>query len=186
MCFLTLTEWMTQSISLCARDFFSLLNACSSYIHQYNCFCSFIFIPYFCTNRFYCHAKIFIRRITKAKGRAGMEWRVGGIYGQHINGNHSPKSLYVVAISPVPHHFVPGIIPLNTENGLFLNWNALLVSSFGGWILRRWLRFKFCFSTISHWFIRFSISLNSISNGRLIFDSCFSNLFPALSLLQNK
>lgn len=34
---------------------------------------------------------------------------------------YSPKSLYVVAMSPVPHHFVPGMMPLNNANGLLLN-----------------------------------------------------------------
>lgn len=105
---------------------------------------------------------------------------------RRANRNCLPKSLYVVAISPVPHHFVPGMIPLNTENGLIGNWNDLLESSFDGFVLCRSLRLRFCFSTISHWFISLSISLNWISSGRLIFDNCFSNLLPAFCVLQTK
>ena len=138
----------------------------------------------------YVHYSILLSCKKKERGRRR---RRGTSVWQHskqaqCNGNYSPKSLYVVAISPVPHHFVPGIIPLNTENGLFFpNVNVLLVSSsFAIFVLRRWFRFIFCFSTISHWFIRLSISLNWISNGRFIFDSCFSNFFPAFSLLRNK
>lgn len=76
---------------------------------------------------------------------------------------------------------LPGKMPENKENGLLLNWYEL--SSLALLVFRFPCRLWCCFSTISHWFIRWSISANLISSGRFIFDNCFSNLAPALSLL---
>lgn len=77
----------------------------------------------------------------------------------------------------------PGNIPENNENGLVENWNVFLSSFLDLSALRFSMRFSFCFSTISHWFIKLSISSNFISSGRFIFDNCLSSFAPALSLL---
>lgn len=121
-----------------------------------------------------------------------------------------PRSWKFLAMSPVPHHLVPGKTPLNNENG-FPDKSPRLFSSSSGTgasyctfelrssavsslflsykAAKRWaflFEISWFLSTWLHCCINFNMSPKLISKGRLILDSLCSRILPSWSLLKVK
>lgn len=101
-----------------------------------------------------------------------------------------PRSWKLLAISPLPHHLVPGHV-LGSGNWKpekivvgFVTLVVLSVPSVDVSVLLRTVRVRR--STSSHWDMSLFICWKVISNGRLILLNCFSSCSPSLSWLQDK
>lgn len=121
-----------------------------------------------------------------------------------------PRSWKFLAISPVPHHLVPGKTPLNSENGfpdksprlfsfssgagaslwMFSSRSSALNSLFLSYKAAKPCAFLFeisrFLSTWLHCCISFNMSPKSICKGRFILASFRSRIFPSSSLLKVK